>query len=623
MNVLQKMFYKSSRHEKKVLYSAYIINLIIINIFIMIGSQTSMVNDTLSESDYAQMIAIFSSMAVISTIVIIFFQWIISKIFIALYESRRDANINFRLIGITNKQLSLLYFKEYILMNIISIPIGTILSILSFYGIAIILTLKNYIIPLSVLIWGIGIHFVATGVSFFMSYFKNNKNDLISQLRTSDKSNSVAFTLFDYVSVICSILIALIPFIVAFLSYELVFRQLSMLLFPVSLVISYRFIMKLIYIFICFVSKKMNMPNLLFSSFMCSGELKKIVNSCIMLMLSCALFLGLQYFYTTVRTNTTILSDQNLHFSARLYKEAGYFTNNEIERMHVDSKNASFALYFTSEEYGRIIGVDSVYFKEYETTSVNKLKTLPLDLQSDFDKKDFSGIILVDQYITNDDLGNTIKTNFDDIAVEFIVSAGYAMNIFDKRPSYVSRSYLEDSIQREGVYNMIFLKEPLDAENIPNGAIYETQDEVVAASANKVIQSTEVIDFFSLVILLCAIVAFINHAAIGAKRSNVTIAKMRGMGIRIKNIKKILFLVATMPTAISILLAYPIACLIVSVGGNIMVGEYHMILGISTIPYLFLGVFIAIIAINIICNFVFTRGILHTDRYIQILRDSE
>lgn len=632
MKSIEINFYKSGISEKRHLYIAYTINLIIINMFLFFCTQYNLTNDSFgTDNGKAQMISIFSGIFVFSVIVISFFQWIVNNLFLSLYQRRKDANINLRLIGIDKRYLKNIYFKEYLIMNILTVPVGIIISLLFSYLLVLKLpfNINIYTVPIGCLI-----HIVVTFFSIIRVFRNINKKDLIEQIRNENNfSEYVRFNKWDIVFILVGILLLSIPL---GLKNEMILARIldktdkidsetilmsSKFILILAFLIIYNVFFKVVYISLDFISKKFNWNNLLIASNLCLGELKKTKNSCFIILISCTLFVGLEYSFLTIRTNVGLVAENNLHYVSRVYKEDGYFTDEELEQMNIDKETSSFAVYFDDERYRRIIGITSEHFENFETLVVAENKTTLENGIDNFDNSNWNGMFIPQLLISKSDLGRVIETKKDEQTIELSFASGYEFNIFDTYNSYVSRSYLENILQIENQYNMIFLKEELDIENIPSGVTYQTKEGLVQVSKDKATNSTEIVEIFLIIIILCGLISFINHSAMNAESNKQIIAKMRGMGILNKDIIKIYLIIAIIPIVISFAFVDYNAKFLAKLFLSMSVGEYCLTYGIQKIPYLFVGIFSATIIVSIICKFIFIKDVLYSDKYIEILRD--
>ncbi len=616
--MLEKNFYKSSKNEKKYLLVAFVINIIVINIFLFIGTQSSLINDSISDDSYSQIIAILTSMLLLSTIVIVFFQWIIKNLFLSLYLSRKRDNINLRLIGINYMQLFKLYFKEYLIVNCITIPIGLIISIISCYILSIFLKIPNISFKLWVFILGTLIHFIIITISLVNLFKKLSKTDLVTQLRErTDVSFNVKFTKTDLILSIISIFLFILPTIIENITSEVKVIYLAKLFYILASILSINTIFKIVFKLLIYISKKFNFAKILIASNICLGDLKKNLNSCIIIVISVVFFLGLQYLFTTVRQNSFFVADNNVKYSARLYKENGFFTEEELSNLQIDKDRAFFTIAFKVPTYGRIIGVDEKFFNEYENIVIDNDKGVSFEK---FDNKDYNKIIMPSIIMNNSNLNKDLSLNILNDNYNFNVLSGYAFNIFDTYNSFVSKAYLENILNLNDKYNMIFLKESINISNLPKNIVYETKNDLLNTTRDEVVKSTEIIEIFSLIILLCGTISFINNSAMNSRNSKETISKMRAMGILNNDIKIIYFISAILPIIIAFIFIYPLALILTNIAGNIMLDSYHMSFGIKTIPFLFLELFFIITIFNIVCQFIFIREILKTNKYIDLLR---
>jgi len=619
-NSMTNIFYRSSKREKTFLYVSYIINLIIISIFIMLATGVSDIqNETLSNNDLSQLLAIISSVIFVSIITIIFFQWIIVIQFRALFNSRNQFNINIMLIGMKQRKIFGLYSRELFLMQIIAIPIGITCSQV-FYGlIAIILNLKENYIPIFQILLSVLLHLIVIVASQFYVFIRIARIPLVNQIRKRNISLGKKVTNKKYILyLLIGLVLLLIPSSINRITDVRQIIWITKLLYFVSFVFLYDFIFLLIHKLISYFSCKRKNYKLLIANKVISGQHQKVKTVTIMMIFSVTLFIGLQMLYILVR-NAGAEVINNLNYE-------GIVTWDVLQENKKNMQNVYYGYQAkTKTESGTNIyltAIDMSFVDNYEKIDIAiGDKSAVYDIMNG---NNINGIILPEFYITKNDVGSEVKIEVEGKIINFIVQGGYYANDFSKLICYTNIDYLNNHIDINNKYNIAYLKDVSNDINyfdLDHG-LYKSKEQIKEESYQKAVGGTDLIEMIAIIVVICSIISLVNFFIISAGKNNIDIARFRSIGITPNNIMGIYLIYSIFPIVIASVFIIPFSYLFSKIGSNAMLAsKYFTNLNIQ-VPFDGIIVVISMFMISVIAQAVCAKKTAFTEYFVEFLKDT-
>lgn len=545
MNNLSKLLRHSDIRKQWISIASYILNIVIISFFMMIITGISnLVNESLSPNDFDQALAIIFSMIGIAIITILFFQWIIGTIFKSLFTSRKNFNLNIRLMGFSKKNLYFLYFKEFLSMQIISVPVGLVCAWGFYYLIA-----KFFLSPLGImdihinalsLILSPIIHIIVVLFSITRAFRALSKISLSDQLRSSSVvDDKFTFTTRSYIKTVVGLLMLFGALTPVFIKVDPATASQINLLAIAAYFFLYDAIFFVFSKVIQFVYKNTKIGVLSITNQIMIGNFKKIKAINFMILISVVLHIGLQSAFLTARQAGYWTADEHVLFhsmetSAELNKAPSqYDVNNEYFTLKfIASKSQSSSI--------KVLGVDGGYIDKYEKIVLdpNLSDFSKEELLKNINDSSWNGIVFPESYISTHDIGNEFIATIDGIEIPFVIEGGYYVSNLSEFKCLVSKSYLESQLGMQGMSNIVFSLQ--EKENIwfENSTVMTRMD-LINESYEKAVNSTIFMEITAYIVLLCAIIMLLNYIYLSSNESIMNIARLRGIGMSARNVASI------------------------------------------------------------------------------------
>ncbi|PXV93251.1 hypothetical protein C8E03_10217 [Lachnotalea glycerini] len=626
MNKLMILIRKSKNREKYFLYASYVLNVIIVSMFYMVATGLSNItNETLSTNDYEQIMAILGSVILVSGLTIVFFQWIISMQFQALFFSRKQFNNNLRLMGIRKKSLFGIYIYELFYMQLLAFPVGIILSEIIFYVLAKTLNLNEKIITPDKIVIAAILHLIVITASVFITFIKLMKHNIIEvirgntnceELQTLGIKQKVRFTL-GLASIIITIYIK-------FTAQSKQMEVMADMGYSIAILLAFDVIMFYVHKVLTIYAKKYRKTYLLFSEQISFGYYKKVKVVCLIAVYSITIFLGLQMMFKTVRNAGLNVADKNINYTYCIQYD-NLLSMDEADKNDQVLYGLRFKTKTSSGSNVYVNGINTQFLSNFETININKLLCDDNSFIKNnmFDDKNWNGIIMPDYYISANDIGNSIILNIDGKDVSFNIIAGYNTNNFGKMICYVSSAYLKSQLNIDNMYNIAYIKNPNNLEDMikTRFGTVQSKEEIAQESYNKAVSGTKLVEIVSIFIIICAMISLINFFAITSGANIINISRLRGAGMSEKNITKIYIYQAIIPIIVANILAIPLAIIFERIGCYLMLPADYFVYGMKYKPVSLLVVFFAFLAVSIVTQVITIKKVLYTSYYIDILRD--
>lgn len=517
----------------------FIVNLIATSILLMFAfGLEDVTNETLSENDFDQLIAIISSIILVSILCICFLQWVIGVEIKALFISRKEFNINMRLMGVGSKDIGNIYFKELFQMQIIAVPVGFILTFVIYYLISL-RTLLPWI-GLNVIAAAIIIHLACILVSIKMVLRKLIGFDIAIMMRGQGIQRGDGIKSWSWWSACAGLLLILAAL---FLDMLTSVEDIE-LIYMLGILLSGNVLFYVLGKWIIIIADTMGISTVSFSERIQIGNYKKNKNTVMMLAIGIMLFFGLQIVFTSARYTTNIVGQSNLNYQNHISFEN--LTAEEDVIQAVNGKHGAIGLnyvfYIEESSYPKYLnGIDKTYL-DMENIIIDESLS-GIDLEEKLDNPDWNGILLPNVNIGKDNIGKEMVLTIEGREITFIIKGGYYQNTFDKNIWLASKSYIQKQLGHEGVCNTLYLadndKRTLTKLKEIGSFDIQNKQTIILNSVNKVVQSTEIVEISSMIVIICSMVSIVSYLILGANENIRDIAKFRTAGLKGSRIRLI------------------------------------------------------------------------------------
>jgi hypothetical protein len=577
MKYLFAFMRRSGKKEQLFVIASYIVNIMIIAFFMMIlTSFQNLTNDSLSPNDYNQAIIMLSSMLGVSLITIIFFQWLVGIIFKNLYDSRERFNLNLRLMGLGNKKLFFLYLKEYVLLQAVSVPIGSLSAAICYNAISSVFHFEVKYINLKSIYLSLLIHL---GIVLFFLIFilgKASKTNLVQQMRGIHKdSPEYRWSVTSSVKSGLAILI-MATIIYANANLDLYKDKAALLNLFLILVyfLTYDFTFWIFRLLFDWIYRLFHFNLLGIANKLYAGNYRKVKSVNYMMVVSLLLFLGLTSLFKTVRNSAYVVAN-NLRFASVEYSDT-------IQPV-ADHENVNdfFSLRLISGELQsstlRVFGIDSNYTKRFETILLNPEMSLlrQEELNQMIDDPDWNGIIFPDGYISPENLGTEYIADIDGHRITFVVKSGYYINNYAETRCLVSKGFLEKKLGLRGFCNTVVSLAESDRVVLDHATKF-TRSELVGKSYEKAVSGTELIELAEYVTISAAVIFLLNLIFVGAYKNKSDITKLRIIGLPAKKALSVYLIYYLMIIVEAFLGGIPLAALLSYHGISLVLNKYYV-----------------------------------------------
>ena len=584
MHFFQKLIAKNDIGKQISIFCAFLLNTIMVSFFIMtITGLDNITNDKLSSNDMEQILSIISSMVSTGIITILFLQWIVWTLYRALLDSRNNFNNIVRMIGMSNKKLFSIYFREFILLQLYTLPFSIIFSWLFYYIILNMYGFTSQINVFSIFI-AIIINFVISFCSLYIAYIKNNKH-ISYQSKTPSIStvNKRINNKLLYRMRIASGLVIL--FLLVYLSFINFIQPYKYLLFLIPIILIFDEIINLmcIVIDICLPPKYHSITSLI------NGNRKSIKIISYTMIFGLTLVFGLNSLIITSRNVAYNLVMENVLYEEVIISED--FFDEDI--LITDRDNINTALLFINNNIGSsqlgVMGIDSKYIDQFENFDFKYASTTKSDFKEKLNDIDFNGIILPEILISEEDIGSTIKLSIGNEEIDFVILGGYYVNDFSTMFAFASKEYISHRFHIESKANVAYVKNNNNISEIKkllNSKVI-TKKEVANDSYNKVVQSTFILEITAFIVLLASFFMLSNYIYISSGQDKVDIARMRCIGLSKNQVNVIYIANYVLVILISSLIGFFSAYTFGITGVYLLLDEKFLVNGLlfSWIPY--------------------------------------
>ena len=545
MKLLYKQLHKSNKGQTILFVLISIINVIITGVFSKLIVEINKIKDeTQKVSRDEEMALYFSMLIAVSVMIIIFSLWIMRIICQTIFQSRKDFNIQIRLLGVTQEKLSHIYVREFFGYQIIAIPVGALLAEVSYYILSGILDISHRFINILNLGLAVGVHLFVVFLCLALTFQSIAKFYPLEEMRSPYKTDKIRkLGMLDVVTGIIGIILIVIGMaassdngIMTFLPMVGIFMLFD--LFAIS-----------VQYFLKFIAGKCKMEALNISQRSLLGYYKRINPILMTLMVGIMISLGLLGMFETLRIISKDTVEQNIYFEKLIVHSnvKELWTQEQYEDFVREIDPAAEIAYGINLEMqdeedinNTIYGIDGEYLQYGEKVKlVDGTDPIP-----NFEDYSFNGIYLPDYFISDDDIGKPYKLSINGNEVEFMIAGRFIANGSRGRYGFVSKAYMQ-SVMNNQMVNALYIHQASESlleklENNDNvlASYVVSKSDIANNSYDNAISGVEVFEISAFMIILISLLMFV-HFAISTARQNVfDIARLRAMGVGKKVVRK-------------------------------------------------------------------------------------
>lgn len=610
MDLLYKKLHNSNRGQTLLFVLISIMNITIAGVFTKLMIEIKKIQDvTATVSRDEELLMYFSMLIVVSLMIILFSLWIMQIICRTIFETRKDFNIQLRLMGITRKKLSRIYIKEFFYYQLLVIPIGLILMEGIYYFISKMLDISsNWIGPVNLGI-AIVIHllivFICTGFTFGRITKFNPLEEMRSPYKTDKirklNHNDIITGIIGVVLLVIGIvdtntndIFSFFPIIGIFLNFDLI-------------MVSTQYLLK--FLAGIFRSEALNIGQ---RSLL--GYYKKINPIITTLTVGIMISIGLLGMFETMRMIAKETVEQNIYFEELIVhsdlkeqwsQEQYELAANEIDSSAEISYGINLEMLDTEKIVNTIYAIDSSYLQYGEKVNLVDGTDPALNLND----ADFDGIYLPDYFISDEDIGKAYELTMNGNTVTFKIAGRFIANGSRGRYGFVSKSYLQSVIGNEMV-NALYIhranNELIDVLKNSENIIEKytvTKKDIANNSYENAISGVEIFEISAFMVIVISMLMFMHFSLSTAKQNIFDISRLRAMGVRKIVLRKAYIYQVVCIFTSSFILGSILAYMFIKVGINMSLEFIDVSVTVNFPVYVLLLIYIllTVLGVAVVC----------------------
>ncbi len=545
MNLLYKKLHKSNPSQTILFVLISILNVVITGVFSKLMVEINLIkSETQKVSRDEEMTLYFSMLIMVSLMIILFSLWIMKIICQTIFQSRKEFNIQVRLLGVTRETLTKIYVREFLGYQVLAIPVGILLMEVAYYILSGVLDISSRLIGIVNIGVAIGIHLLIVLICLVITFQKITrfypleemrspyKTDKIRKLGTADVVTGVIGIAFIVVGMTASKENGIMPF----LPMVGVFMLFDLLLI-------------LVQYFLKFFAQKCKLEALNIGQRNLLGYYKKLNPIITTLTVGIMISLGLLGMFETLRIIARDTVEQNIYFEKLIVHSSvtEAWTQEQYEEL-VSRIDASAEIAYginmeMKDEEGitnTIYAIDGAYLQYGEKVKlVDGTDPIP-----NLEDASFTGIYLPDYFVSDEDIGKPYQLSINGNEVEFQIAGRFIANGSRGRYGFVSKSYLQ-SVMDSQMVNAMYIhqaKEDLiteleNHENVLSSYIVSKSD-IANNSYDNAISGVEIFELSAFMIILISLLMFIHFSLSTAGQNIFDISRLRAMGVSKKVARK-------------------------------------------------------------------------------------
>lgn len=594
-NKISKFIKNSGKKERLQFQVASIVTVAVTLLYTMFAFGLSDVtNESLSKNDIQQLQGVLSSVILISVMAIIFFQWILSTQLQNLFDIRKRFTDSLLLMGLSRKKIAKMYIFELIKIHFVAVVTGFVIGGIIYVIIANMLQIEEKFIPLNIYLISFFIGMILNLYTVGVALFKLLKGNVIEKIR--NRSNYVNFNDITIKGILIRIILAIILILISnYISGISQIRQvdeLSKVFNIVAIMVMFDPIARGIYTLLYYLLKNIKLNNVFLSVKISEGYFSQVKMTCMFIILSCTIFVGLNSLFSMVRVSGENIADKNIMYSYLEKKDSLYANDhnpddNVYYGLKIKSKTDSGSNIFIS-------GIDSLYLNDFEKINVVTGSEKALN---DIVKNENNSILIPEVFASSNDIGKTIKIDIEGKSYDFKVAGLYYSNNFGELNCFVNIKYLKKILNIDtNKHNIVFLKD----DNITMDRNITTKSEIVRQSRDRAVKGTSIVEAITYLLMACAVISLFIYYSLIAKNNERDILRFRAMGIGYKKILQIYVLHSVVPILISGVFLIPITKIFTYICLYVMLSPYYFKSIDYTGIYYVIGILLIFVLISVV-----------------------
>ena len=528
-------------------------------------------NDSLSKNDVQQLQGVLSSIILISIIAVMFFQWILATQLQNLFNIRKHFTEALLLMGTPHKKIVKIYVSELVQVHVSATLIGCVIGSSIYIVVANVLQIEERYVPVHIYLICVLIGILLNSYTIGSNLYKLLRGNIVEKIRNGNdyiKTNKI-----NVKGVLVRICIAaILVILMQYISVTSTVRQiveLSKICNILAGMILFDPIARGVYQLLYYMTKFMKSKDAFLSVVMSKSYFRKVKITCMFLILSCTLFVGLHSLFRMVRVSGENIVDKNIGYAYVLDKKDIEVNDRESDSdtyygLKIKSKTESGSNVFVS-------GIDSLYVNHFEKINVVKGSEEGLNKVLN---ENANSILMPEIFAASSDIGKTIKINMEGKMYDFIVAGLYYSNDFSELNCFVNINYLKDTLHiGSNEHNIVFFNEG----NSVSDKNLLTKADIMRKSRERAVSGTEIVEAITYLLITCAVISLFIYYSFIAKSNEKDILRFQAMGMPYLQIIKIYIWNAVFPIIISGIFLLPITKKFTYICLYVMLSPYYFV----------------------------------------------
>lgn len=538
MNVLYKRLHGSQKSQTILFVLISIVNVMIIGIFSKLMIEIDKIREETERiSRDEELMMYFSMLIAISLMIILFSLWIMRIICQTVFESRKEFNIQLRMLGVTKQELSRIYVREFLGYQLPAILLGLGTAQAGYHVLSKILDISDRWIGVINMGAAVLLHLLTVLLCLAMTFRRITGFNPVEEMRSPYKTDRIR-RLQPMDVITGAVGGALIVIGSASADQEGIFPILpiaGIFLLLDLLLVSMQYLLKNMAGLLGLRAWNLGQRNLL-------GYYKKVSPILTTLTVGIMISLGLLGMFETLRVISKDTVEQNIYFKELIVhsqvKEAWSQEDYEAAVKELD-ETAQIAYGINMEmldEEGitnTVYAIDEAYLQYGEKVVLTDGSSPAAKLES----PSFDGIYLPDYFVSDEDVGKPYPLSINGNTVELKIAGRFVANGSRGRYGFISKSYLQ-SVMGSDMINALYIHEADDSllsameehENVLDSYIV-TKEEIASNSYENAINGVEIFEIAAFMIVVISFFMFVHFSLSSARQNVFDITRLRAMGV--------------------------------------------------------------------------------------------
>lgn len=607
MGVLYRKLRSSNQIQTRIFVIISILNVVIIGIFMKLMVEINKIMKVTAEvSRDEELIMYLYLLIAVAAVIILFSLWIIQIICQTIFETRKEFNIQLRLIGVTRKMLSSMYTKEFLEHQVLAVLCGTFLMEVGYCGISYILDIDSHWISPCYLLLAVALHLISILVCIKITLSKITKFNPLEEMRKSEQSEKVKnFRTSDVITGIIGLICIV---------YGLLFAQNNMMLMILPIVgifLDLDFIVLGAQMLIKKAAMKIGVSSLSIGSSIQLGYYRRTSPIITTLTVGLMISFGLLGMFETIRVIAHDTVEQNMYFTELIVhsdvkEHWNLETYQEIVKELDPGAEIAYGINLEMTDSDNIINTVYAVDSEYCVYGEKFVLTDGTEVKENLDSNEFDGIYLPDYFISDDDIGKDYSLSINNNTVTFKIAGRFIANGSRGRYGFVSRSYLQ-SVMGTDMINALYIhkanQDVIDAMENGDNVISKyvvTKENIANNSYDNAINGVEIFEIAAFMIIGVSLLMFVHFVFSTSQQNIFDISRLRAMGMKRRIIKRVYRYQVVSIFTVSALVGAILAYLFIRVGISMSLSYIDVPVHIKFPIGEFLGIYVLLLVIGMV-----------------------